>query len=140
MARRQGLRLIAHGQNRIKSLRVRSDFAISINGKVVGHVELKQPGKGVDPEKWSPRSHDRTQWEKMRALPNLLYTDGYQWAVYQFGVQVDPVGLLVGDLVGGDRGQSQLAHLAEPGRPRTTLAKSDQGRQSRSADITEGHP
>lgn len=103
MARRQRVSLIAHGQSRLKSLGVRPDFAISVGGKVIGHVELKQPGRGVDPTKWSPRSHDREQWEKMKVLPNLLYTDGYHWAVYRFGVPIGATGQLLGDLVSGKR-------------------------------------
>jgi hypothetical protein len=103
MARRQHLKLIAHGQTRVQSLRIRPDFAISAGGRTIGHVELKQPGRGVDPEKWSAKSHDRKQWEKIKALHNVLYTDGYQWALYRFGVQVGPVGHLVGDLRAGNR-------------------------------------
>ncbi|MFC7012350.1 type ISP restriction/modification enzyme [Streptomyces viridiviolaceus] len=66
-------------------------------------MELKQPGRGVDPQKWSARSHDRRQWEKIKALHNVLYTDGNDWAVYRFGVQIGPTGRLVGDLKSGSR-------------------------------------
>ncbi|AWW39853.1 type ISP restriction/modification enzyme [Streptomyces cadmiisoli] len=103
MAWRQRLKLIAHGQSRVKRLRIRPDFAISCRGRTIGHVELKQPGRGADPEKWAVKSHDRKQWEKIKALHNVLYTDGYEWAVYRFGVQVGPTGLLVGDLESGGR-------------------------------------
>ncbi|MET7932779.1 hypothetical protein [Streptomyces sp. NPDC005322] len=103
MASRQRLKLIAHGQSRVKRLGIRPDFAISCGGRSIGHVELKQPGKGVDPAKWSVRSHDRKQWEKVKALHNVLYTDGYKWAVYRFGMQVGPTGHLVGDLESGSR-------------------------------------
>ncbi|WP_431330192.1 type ISP restriction/modification enzyme [Streptomyces sp. IPPR8] len=103
MASRQRMRLIAHGQTRVERLGVRPDFAISSGGRTIGHVELKQPGRGVDPQKWSPRSHDRKQWEKIKALPNVLYTDGNDWAVYRFGVQVGSTGRLVGDLRSGNR-------------------------------------
>jgi hypothetical protein len=64
---------------------------------------LKQPGKGVDPQKWPTRSHDREQWEKLKALPNVLYCDGYDWAIYRFGVQVGPTVHLTGDLATGNR-------------------------------------
>jgi hypothetical protein len=46
MALRQRLKLIAHGQTRVKRLRIRPDFAISCGGRTIGHVELKQPGRG----------------------------------------------------------------------------------------------
>ncbi|MEU5441444.1 hypothetical protein [Streptomyces griseofuscus] len=103
MVSRQRLKLIVHGQSRIKELGIRPDFAIACGGRTIGHVELKQPGSGADPEKWSVKSHDRKQWEKIKALHNVLYTDGYQWAVYRFGVQVGPTGILVGDLDSGSR-------------------------------------
>ncbi|MFF9102509.1 type ISP restriction/modification enzyme [Streptomyces rubrogriseus] len=103
MASRQRLKLIVHGQSRIKELGIRPDFAIACGSRTIGHVELKQPGSGADPEKWSVKSHDRKQWEKIKALHNVLYTDGYQWAVYRFGVQVGPTGILVGDLDSGSR-------------------------------------
>ncbi|WP_217553013.1 type ISP restriction/modification enzyme [Streptomyces sp. GbtcB6] len=103
MAERQHMNLIAHGQTSVKRLGVRPDFAISAGGRTIGHVELKRPGKGVDPLKWSAKSHDREQWEKIKALPNVLYSDGYDWAVYRFGVQLGPTGHLVGDLLTGNR-------------------------------------
>ncbi|WP_317444089.1 type ISP restriction/modification enzyme [Streptomyces collinus] len=98
MAARQNVSITAHGQNQIKKLNARPDFAISTGGKVVGHIELKAPGKGVDPTKWSASSHDREQWEKIKVLPNLLYTDGYEWALYRGGTQVGATGKLLGDL------------------------------------------
>ncbi|MFL4907604.1 type ISP restriction/modification enzyme [Streptomyces sp. MMS24-I2-30] len=103
MASRQRLKLIVHGQSRVKELGIRPDFAIACGGRTIGHVELKQPGSGADPEKWPVKSHDRKQWEKIKALHNVLYTDGYQWAVYRFGVQAGPTGILVGDLESGSR-------------------------------------
>ncbi|MFI0982773.1 type ISP restriction/modification enzyme [Streptomyces sp. NPDC021093] len=103
MAARQRVTLTAHGQNAIKELRVRPDFAISVGGRVIGHVELKQPGKGADPTQWSVRSHDGRQWEKFKALHNLLYTDGHDWALYRFGVRVGTTAHLTGDLLEGHR-------------------------------------
>ncbi|MFC8419481.1 IS3 family transposase [Streptomyces griseoincarnatus] len=44
MASRQRLKLIVHGQSRIKELGTRPDFAIACGGRTIGHVELKQPG------------------------------------------------------------------------------------------------
>ncbi|MER5860076.1 type ISP restriction/modification enzyme [Streptomyces sp900105245] len=103
MAKRQNVKITAHGQNQIKKLNARPDFAISVGGKVIGHVELKAPGKGVDPNKWSVKSHDREQWEKIKVLPNLLYTDGYEWALYRGGVQIGSNAALQGDLENGSK-------------------------------------
>ncbi|WP_346071237.1 hypothetical protein [Streptomyces cheonanensis] len=63
MGRRQGISLVAYGQIPIPSLRVRPDFAIGISNRIIGHIELKAPGKGVDPTRWPPKDHDRRQWE-----------------------------------------------------------------------------
>lgn len=106
LARRQNVSLIAHGQHTIKKLKARPDFAITIGGRITGHIELKAPGKGVDPSKWSINSHDHEQWEKIKVLPNLLYTDGYEWALYQEGVQVGATARLVGNF---DHGTIDLA-------------------------------
>ncbi|WP_406489734.1 type ISP restriction/modification enzyme [Streptomyces phaeochromogenes] len=103
MAARMGITMIAHGQHRISELRVRPDFAISIGGQVIGFVELKQPGKGADPTQWSPRTHDRRQWEKYKTLHNLLYTDGHEWSLYRFGAKVGETARLEGDLRSGHR-------------------------------------
>ncbi|WP_327304548.1 N-6 DNA methylase [Streptomyces sp. NBC_01298] len=105
MASRQNVGLIAHGQHKIKKLNARPDFAISVGGKVIGHVELKAPGKGVDPTKWATSSHDHEQWTKIKVLPNLLYTDGYDWALYRGGVQIGAAARLVGDF---DRGSGSF--------------------------------
>jgi hypothetical protein len=40
---------------------------------------------------------ERRQWESLKALPNLAYTDGTTWAHYSYGIQ-DAVGVLEGDL------------------------------------------
>ncbi|MBK3556433.1 N-6 DNA methylase [Streptomyces sp. MBT56] len=103
MAKRQNVKITAHGQNQIKKLNARPDFAISVGGKVIGHVELKAPRKGVDPNKWSVKSHDREQWEKIKVLPNLLYTDGYDWALYRGGIQIGSTAELQGDLENGSK-------------------------------------
>ncbi|QKZ16106.1 hypothetical protein [Streptomyces chartreusis] len=72
MASRQRLKLIVHGQSRVKELGIRPDFAIACGSRTIGHVELKRPGSGADPEQWSVKSHDRKQWEKIKALHNVL--------------------------------------------------------------------
>ncbi len=61
-----------------------------------GYVEVKAPGKGADPTAWSARSHDRKQWEKFKALPNVLYTDGNEWGLYRSGQRVGDLVRLTG--------------------------------------------
>ncbi|MFB4421245.1 type ISP restriction/modification enzyme [Streptomyces sp. QL37] len=102
MAKRQNISAVAYGQTSIKQLSARPDFAIGVGSKIIGHVELKRPGKGVDPTAWQAKSHDRRQWEKIRVLPNLLYTDGEQWALFREGQQIGKTALLTGDLREGN--------------------------------------
>ena len=76
--------------------RVRPDYAIDSNGLLTGIAELKTPGKGADPEDFS--GHDRVQWGKLQLTPNLLYTDGNEWALYRTGERVRPPVRLSGDI------------------------------------------
>jgi hypothetical protein len=98
IAKRQGIRLSIHGQTSITSINSRPDFAIAVNGRVIGHVELKRPGKGVEPKGWPAKSHDRKQWDKIKILPNLLYSDGCKWALYREGSQIGPTVNLFDDI------------------------------------------
>lgn len=43
----------------------------------------RPPGAGVDPERFT--GHDARQWERLRDLPNLLYTNGTTWRLYRDG-------------------------------------------------------
>lgn len=65
------------------SLAVRPDMAV-LNGALIGHVELKAPGKGADPRRFG-KGHDRDQWEKLKALPNLIYFDGEEISLWRSG-------------------------------------------------------
>ncbi|MFJ8136045.1 type ISP restriction/modification enzyme [Streptomyces sp. NPDC096013] len=98
VAARFGGSLTAYGQTYVRKVKSRPDFAIEVDGRMVGYVELKAPGKGVEPSAWPVSSHDRKQWEKIKAFPNLLYTDGRKWALYQNGVLRASIAELTGDL------------------------------------------
>lgn len=65
-------------------LRARPDLGIFVDGLLCGHIELKAPGKGSDPRRFRD-VHDREQWDRMSALPNLLYTDGLEWTLCRSG-------------------------------------------------------
>jgi hypothetical protein len=67
------------------------DLGVKHKGLVVGFVELKAPGKGADPERY--KGHDREQWERFRQLPNLVYTDGWDFALFRGGQKVREVRL-----------------------------------------------
>ncbi|MGW3961193.1 type ISP restriction/modification enzyme [Amycolatopsis sp. NPDC005003] len=80
-----GLKITSIGETRLPDLSIRPDYAIDVAGTRAGYVELKKPGHGV-PDTWTKASkHDLEQWEKFKRLPNVLYTDGEQFARYNFG-------------------------------------------------------
>lgn len=59
------------------------DYAASRDGLLLGFIELKAPGLGADTARLTGRN--RQQWERFKRLPNLIYTDGNEWALYQNG-------------------------------------------------------
>ena len=62
----------------------RPDLGVKHRGLLVGFVELKAPGKGADPGRFQ-NPHDRRQWENFKNLPNLIYTDGRDFALFRQG-------------------------------------------------------
>lgn len=70
---------------------VRPDYAIMVDGVLTGYVELKAPGKNIDPASFTKKSHEYKQWQRLRNLPNLLYTNGTEWRLYRYGKPV-PTG------------------------------------------------
>jgi hypothetical protein len=81
----------------LTELGARPDLGVSVNRLVVGHVELKAPGKGVQPRDFEA-GHDRDQFRKLSDHPNLVYTDGNDWALYRLGKLVDPLVRADGDV------------------------------------------
>ncbi len=93
-----GLTVVTHGETRLAPLAARPDYAVDVGGARVGVVELKAPGKGVPRDgRWGDK-HDREQWQKLRTLPNVLYSDGAKYALYRWGEPVGGVAELAGDL------------------------------------------
>jgi hypothetical protein len=70
------------GESSVSDLKTRPDYAVTVQKSLVGFVELKAPGKGCDPRKFKD-PHDKGQWEKLCSLPNLLYTDGNGFSLWQ---------------------------------------------------------
>src|ERR1035441_3616808 len=87
----------AVGESSVSDLKTRPDYAITVNNALVGFVELKAPGKGADPRKFKD-PHDKAQWDRLRSLPNLIYTDGNAFSLWQNGELADPVVSLIGDI------------------------------------------
>lgn len=78
-----GLQVHTVSEIQVEGLRGRPDLGIYVNGLLCGHVELKQPGMGANTARFS--GHSKLQWEKFKDLPNLIYTDGNEWALYRSG-------------------------------------------------------
>ncbi len=87
----------AVGESSVASLKTRPDYAVTVHNALIGFVELKAPGKGADPRKFKD-PHDRDQWERLRSLPNLLYTDGNAFSLWQNGELASPILTLIGDV------------------------------------------
>lgn len=97
-----GLDVLTFGEVHLKALGTRPDFGVDVGGQLVGFIEVKAPGRGVPPE-CSLSARERRQWEKLKTLPNVMYTDGTKWAHYTYGA-CDCRTTLSGDLnhVGAD--------------------------------------
>src|SRR3954453_20421601 len=81
--------VVPSGEHRLAEERIRPDYAVYVGGAIVGFIELKAPGKGVDTANY--KSHDRKQWERLALLPNVLYGDGQSFALYREGERVGKV-------------------------------------------------
>ena len=88
--------VVTTGEHHLADERVRADYSVHVGGALIGFVELKAPGKGVDTSRF--RGHDKQQWERLACLPNVLYTDGQTFALYRNGERVGAVPRLVGDV------------------------------------------
>jgi hypothetical protein len=87
----------AVGESSLADLKTRPDYAITVSNALTGFVEVKAPGKGADPRRYR-NPHDKEQWSKLQAIPNLLYTDGNEFALWRSGGIVGGVVRLEGDI------------------------------------------
>ncbi|MGA2091248.1 MAG: type ISP restriction/modification enzyme, partial [Endomicrobiales bacterium] len=74
----------------------RPDYAVESNDLLIGYIELKDPEKGANPEKY--KGHDAAQWERFKNIPNILYTSANEWALYQNGQLTDKIVRFDGDV------------------------------------------
>jgi hypothetical protein len=89
--------VIAVGEASQRELKTRPDYSITVNKALVGFVELKAPGKGANPTRFKD-PHDKAQWERLASLPNLIYSDGNSFSLWQDGKIVSSVLTLEGDI------------------------------------------
>ena len=85
------------GESTLSALGTRPDYAVTVRSALTGFIELKAPGKGADPRKFTD-PHDKRQWQKLKSLPNLLYSDGQSFSLWQNGALVGQIIHLSGDL------------------------------------------
>ncbi len=95
------------GETTQTDLKTRPDYAVTVGKALVGFVEVKAPGKGADPRKFTDE-HDKEQWKKLQSLPNLLYTDGNGFSLWRDGKIEGAVVHLEGNV------ESAGAKLAAP--------------------------
>jgi hypothetical protein len=89
--------VVTVGETTLSGMGTRPDFAITVGDALTGFIEVKAPGKGADPRRFADR-HDKAQWLKLKLLPNLIYTDGNAFSLWQDGQIVGGVHQLDGDI------------------------------------------
>ena len=75
--------LVCAGEVRLPDRIGKPDYAIHAEKLLVGFIELKAPGTGANPRRFTGRN--REQWERFKKIPNLIYSDGNEWGLYQNG-------------------------------------------------------
>ncbi|WP_375381612.1 type ISP restriction/modification enzyme [uncultured Sphingomonas sp.] len=80
------------GETSLADLKTRPDYSVTLGAgpakggarALIGFIEVKAPGKGFDPRRFTD-AHDKAQWAKLKALPNLIYTDGNGLSLWRNG-------------------------------------------------------
>jgi hypothetical protein len=95
------------GETSLADIKTRPDFAVTVQKALVGFIEVKAPGKGADPRQFKDE-HDKEQWNKLKSLPNLIYTDGNAFSLWRDGKLEGSIVHLDGDV------ETSGAKLAAP--------------------------
>ena len=96
-----GERVVCTGEASLPDRLGRPDYAVHRGGLLAGYVELKAPGTGADAARF--RGRDQAQFKRFSAIPNVLYSDGNEWALYRGGERVGRIVRLAGDVAGDGR-------------------------------------
>jgi hypothetical protein len=88
--------VVARTEAQVGGLGGRPDLGVARGNLLVGHVELKAPGKRGIPELL--KGADKEQWQKFQALPNLIYTNGSEWTLYRTGAREGTIIRFSGDV------------------------------------------
>jgi hypothetical protein len=103
------LEVVCAGESKLDRIG-KPDFAVHAAKLLAGYVELKAPGVGANPNRFT--GHNAHQWKRFQAIPNLIYCDGNDWGLYRTGKLVRPVVRLSGD-VATDRQRAVTAKNAQ---------------------------
>ena len=108
-----GWNVVCTGETPLPDRLGRPDYAVHLNQLLAGYVEIKAPGVGATASRF--KGHNRDQFKRFSAIPNILYTDGNEWALYRDGKPVDRVVRLSGDVAadGSQATTPQDAHAVE---------------------------
>ncbi len=91
-----GWKVVPTGETPLPDRLGRPDYAVHLNKLLAGYVELKAPGVGADAARF--KGHNKKQFERFSAIPNLLYCDGNEWALYRGGKRVGKLVRLSGEI------------------------------------------
>ena len=108
-----GWRVVCTGETPLPDRLGRPDYAVHRNRLLAGYVELKAPGVGATATRF--KGHNRRQFGRFSAIPNILYSDGNEWALYRDGELVGKVVRLSGDVAadGKDAARREDARAVE---------------------------
>lgn len=95
-AKAMGSKVVCTGETPLPDRLGRPDYAVHLAQLLAGYVELKAPGVGATASRF--KGHNRKQFQRFSAIPNILYTDGNEWALYRNGKLVGMVVRLPGDV------------------------------------------
>ena len=91
------LKVVSTGETKLSGRLGKPDYAVHASNLLAGYAELKAPGVGANPNRFT--GHNQEQWKRFKAIPNLLYSDGNDWGLYRNGEAVTPAVRLSGDVV-----------------------------------------
>lgn len=81
----QGVEKTVRVEHEVRIEGGRIDLAVKKEELLVGFVEVKAPNKPLPPYGRGYDRHDKEQWERFKGLPNLLYTNGLEFALFRLG-------------------------------------------------------
>jgi hypothetical protein len=90
------IKVVCTGETRLANRMGKPDYAVHAGKLLAGYVELKKPGLGANPNRFT--GHPAQQWRRFQSIPNLIYCDGNDWGLYHSGESARPIVRLSGDV------------------------------------------